>query len=191
MRKWIEDPAGVRPMLATTATAPLESADLVYEPKYDGIRALASVTPASPAAVRLWSRLGNEKTAQFPEVVGVLQKWARTLDRPVLLDGEVVALDDRGEPTGFQNLQGRIHLKAGGASGASGARRAGGDDGARGGDGAEVAFIVFDLLRDGDEDVRPLPLHERRGRLEKLLRKLPDARLRISEIGRASCRERV
>src|SRR5688500_12046107 len=115
MRRWIEDPAGVRPMLATTAGAPLDSPTFVYEPKYDGIRALASVTPGSPPVVRLWSRLGNEKTAQFPEVVDALSTWARKLDRPVLLDGEIVALDEHGEPTGFQNLQGRIHLKAGGA----------------------------------------------------------------------------
>ena len=121
MNRWSDDPAAVRPMLATTAEAPLESSAFAYEPKYDGIRALASV---SPAGTRLWSRLGNEKTAQFPEVVDVLQKWARTLDRPVLFDGEIVALDERGEPTGFQNLQGRIHLKAGpdGASKAGEAR---------------------------------------------------------------------
>ena len=33
----------VRPMLASTGDAPLDSAALAYEPKYDGIRALASV----------------------------------------------------------------------------------------------------------------------------------------------------
>jgi len=39
------DPASVRPMLATTAAAPLDSAEFVYEPKYDGIRAIAIVEP--------------------------------------------------------------------------------------------------------------------------------------------------
>src|SRR5688572_4376502 len=107
MRQWTDDPSSVRPMLATTAEAPLESPDLVYEPKYDGIRALAGISDR----VRLWSRLGNEKTAQFPEIVDALTQWARGLDRELLVDGEVVALDDRGEPCGFQNLQGRIHLK--------------------------------------------------------------------------------
>jgi bifunctional non-homologous end joining protein LigD len=171
-------------MLATTAAAPLDSPALVYEPKYDGIRALASVTPGSPPRVRLWSRLGNEKTAQFPEIIAVLQTWARTLDRPVVLDGEVVAVDEHGDPSGFQKLQGRIHLKA--------PRK-----GAPYGPGAEteptpnvarpftarhdIAFIAFDLLRDGDEDVRPLPLRERRARLEVLMTHLPDTRLRVSE----------
>ena len=57
------------------------------------------------------SRLGNEKTNQFPEIVAALQKWARRLKEPVVLDGEVVALDERGDPTGFQQLQGRIHVE--------------------------------------------------------------------------------
>lgn len=150
-------------MLATTAPAPLESAELSYEPKYDGIRAIASVipTPGGPH-VRCWSRLGNEKTMQFPEVAAALREWGGRLDRPVVLDGEIVALDDRGTPVGFQNLQGRIHLKN-----------------VR--DGRAVAFIVFDLLRDGEHDLRGLPLRERRARLEALLAGSNDPRLRISE----------
>ena len=46
------DPASVRPMLATTAAAPLDSAEFVYEPKYDGIRAIAIIEPGRPAAER-------------------------------------------------------------------------------------------------------------------------------------------
>src|SRR6186997_154621 len=97
-------------MLASLADAPLDDPSLVYEPKYDGIRAIAEVSADS---VRLWSRLGNEKTRQFPEIANALQSWARTLKEPVVLDGEIVALDGKGEPTGFQNLQGRIHLAEG------------------------------------------------------------------------------
>ena len=173
-------------MLATTAPAPLDAADLVYEPKYDGIRAIASIEPASPgplrsaarargtrptsAHVRFWSRLGNEKTAQFPEIADALAKWSRNLDRPIVLDGEIVALDERAEPLGFQNLQGRIHLKSTAAP-------------------APVAYFVFDLLRDGDADLRSLPLRERRARLESLLRGVRDARLRISEQAAGDGRE--
>src|SRR5688572_15801178 len=107
MPAWRDDPASVRPMLATTTEAPLESPSLVYEPKYDGIRALVAVEPPgrrSRADTRLWSRLGNEKTTQFPEIVGAVNEWAVTLDRPVILDGEIVALDADGNPCGFQNL---------------------------------------------------------------------------------------
>src|SRR5262245_51994340 len=95
------------PMLASTADAPLTDPQLVYEPKYDGIRAIAEVG----REVRLWSRLGNEKTSQFPEIVAALRDWARPLKAPVVLDGEIVALDAKGEPAGFQQLQGRIHLQ--------------------------------------------------------------------------------
>src|SRR6476661_4576114 len=105
-------------MLASLADAPLDDPQLVYEPKYDGIRAIAEITPAK---VQLWSRLGNEKTQQFPEITAALRAWAqRALTKKsgpdgVVLDGEIVALDAHGNPTGFQNLQGRIHLSAPGA----------------------------------------------------------------------------
>jgi bifunctional non-homologous end joining protein LigD len=127
----------------------------VYEPKYDGIRVIAIVEPG--AHVRLWSRLGNEKTGAFPEAADAIRTWARRLDRPVVLDGEVVALDGRGKPVGFQHLQ-RIQMHD-----------------------AAIAFVAFDVLRDGQEDLRERPLHERRGRLASLLKGVRDPRLRISE----------
>ena len=98
----------LKPMLASLEDAPLEDRLLVYEPKYDGIRAIAEIAPGGP--IRLWSRLGNEKTGQFPEVVAALARWARRQKQPSVLDGEIVALDSDGRPTGFQQLQGRIHL---------------------------------------------------------------------------------
>ena len=149
-------------MLASTGEAPLDSPDLAYEPKYDGIRAMVSIDGES---VRLWSRLGNEKTKQFPEVVDALHAWSGKLGRPLVLDGEIVALDEGGEPVGFQNLQGRIHLKS--RSPISAAH-------------ISIALIVFDLLRDGDEDLRPLTLQARRARLEPLFKGVRDPRLRIS-----------
>jgi bifunctional non-homologous end joining protein LigD len=97
------------PMLASLADAPLDDPHLVYEPKYDGIRAIAEVAPKG-SGVRLWSRLGNEKTQQFPEIADALTTWARARTTPLVLDGEIVALDADGHPVGFQNLQGRIHL---------------------------------------------------------------------------------
>src|SRR5436190_16275775 len=101
--------ASLAPMLASLADAPLDDPHLVYEPKYDGIRAIAEIG-ATGADVRLWSRLGNEKTRQFPEIVDALARWAQARKEPLVLDGEVVALDANGDPTGFQNLQGRIHV---------------------------------------------------------------------------------
>ena len=89
--KWREDPASIRPMLATLADPPLTGAGLVYEPKYDGIRALVHVAPGQAAGgVRIWSRLGNEKTSQFPSIVRALDAFRATLPAPVLIDGEIV-----------------------------------------------------------------------------------------------------
>src|SRR5690349_20719056 len=95
-------------MLASLDDAPLDHPRLVYEPEYDGIRAIVEIAPKGET--RLWSRLGNEKTRQFPEIAAALRQWARARKQPLILDGEIVALDENGEPTGFQNLQGRIHL---------------------------------------------------------------------------------
>src|SRR5262245_20385744 len=138
-------------MLASIGDAPLTDPQLVYEPKYDGIRAIAEVSPEGRA--RLWSRLGNEKTAQFPEVSDALARWGRRLRAPVVLDGEIVALDARGQPVGFQHLQGRIHLTAQTPNAQA----------------VPVAFIAFDVLKDGDRDYRDRPLVERRAALTRLV----------------------
>ena len=160
------DPASVRPMLATTATTPLDSAELVYERKYDGIRAIVAIEPEPGPSVRFWSRLGNDKTAQFPEIAARLQAFGSLLGRPVVLDGEIVALDHRGHPVSFQHLQGRMHAEAPSAAVTSQA----------------VAFVAFDLLRDGDEDLRTRPLRERRRRLETLFAGVEEPGLRLSEL---------
>jgi bifunctional non-homologous end joining protein LigD len=167
--KWRENPAAVRPMLATLADPPLTGAGLVYEPKYDGIRGLIHVPPAAAKdAVRLWSRLGNDKTTQFPSVVRALEVARQQIQGPLLIDAEIVALDEQGRPAGFQRLQGRIHLKE--------SRDVEYIDKAQ-----PVAMIAFDLLRDGDDDVRGLPLTERRARLEDRLKGIASGTLRISE----------
>jgi bifunctional non-homologous end joining protein LigD len=163
----------LRPMLAVAPEAPppLDDPRLVYEPKYDGIRAIALVEPRPTPHVRLWSRNGNEKSRQFPELVAALTAWAGTLDAPVVLDGEVVALDRNGRPAGFQRLQGRIHVSVPGYRSSVPAQTP-----------AEqpTAFVAFDLLRDGDVDWRPRPLRERRQALEARCRDMGSPLLRIS-----------
>src|SRR5262249_4694885 len=124
--------------------------------------------------VHLWSRLGNEKTHQFPEIAAALQQWGRTQQEPVILDGEIVALDGKGEPTGFQKLQGRIHLTEGTAS----------DSG---------ALIAFDILKTGRQDLRDKPLVQRRHILERVFGRSGSPLLRISRMvpgdGRALYKE--
>jgi bifunctional non-homologous end joining protein LigD len=156
-------------MLASLGGAPLNDPAFVYEPKYDGIRAVVEVG-ARGKPVTLWSRLGNDKTRQFPEIAGALENWAKRLTEPLVLDGEIVALDGHGQPTGFQKLQGRIHL-----TNADSAQPEG-----------RVAFIAFDLLKKGDVDFRKRPLLERRDALEKLFGRTGSETLRLSELARGN-----
>jgi bifunctional non-homologous end joining protein LigD len=163
---WQGDLKSIRPMLATLEDAPLEDEHLVYEPKYDGIRALVEVSPGARPPVRIWSRLGNEKTAQFPDLVAALAGYAKRLKGTVILDGEIVALDEAGEPAGFQRLQNRIHLTESHSRAATG----------------RVAFVAFDVLRDRSEDLRPLPFTARRARLERIFRNPGSPVLRLSQV---------
>ena len=153
----------LKPMLASLGDAPLDDPDFVYEPKYDGIRAIVEIDGRE---VHLWSRLGNEKTAQFPEIVGALRAWSRRRVEPLTLDGEIVALDEAGQPTGFQQLQGRIHLSEVTEKAAT---------------AGSTALIAFDILRDGDVDFRDRPLTERRKALERIFGRAQSPILRISE----------
>jgi bifunctional non-homologous end joining protein LigD len=149
------------PMLASLVDAPLDDPQLVYEPKYDGIRAIVEISANGRA--RLWSRLGNEKTRQFPDIVLALETWARGRRQPLVLDGEIVALDAKGAAAGFQQLQGRIHLIDGDSS------------------PARTALIAFDILRDGAIDYRDRPLKERRVALERVFSVTGSPMLRISD----------
>ena len=165
---WTGDPCDVRPMLATPA-APgaherlLRNPELVFEPKYDGIRALVSLDAPERPVIR--TRLGRDKTGQFPDLVEPLAALGRRLRRPALLDGEIVATDAAGEALAFERLQERLHVT--GAAAAAAARR------------VTAALVVFDLLRDGGEDLRPLPFTERRRRLERLLRRAGSNAVRL------------
>ena len=163
------DEAAPAPMLATPCELDalnLDNSSMLYEQKFDGIRAIVIVEPAHPTAkVRLLSRNGNDKAAQFPEIVRALRELAAQLTGTVILDGEVVALDAKGRPASFTALQSRMHLK--------GAR----DIDARSAT-VPTALIAFDLLREGQEDLRPLPLAARRARLEHLLHVRTSERLR-------------
>ncbi len=167
--RWRTTSDALKPMLATLSEPPLVNPSLVYEPKYDGIRTIAEIDPHNDKShVRLWSRLGNEKTSQFPSIARALEKLGAAANVPLVIDGELVALDKAGAPTGFQKLQGRIHLL-------------GSNDVARVDRDQPVALIVFDLLRDGEDDLRGLPLVERRTRLEARMRGHLSSTLRLSE----------
>ena len=150
-------------MYATIGKDVPTGAGWTFEPKYDGMRTLAFV---SSTGVRLMTRNGKDKAAQFPEVVDALRALGRKIKRPAVLDGEVVALQ-RNRAGKFQALQGRFHLK-GAADIAHAARE------------SPAAIFVFDVLADGAEKLTVQPWTARRARLERLLRDAPPG-VRLSE----------
>jgi bifunctional non-homologous end joining protein LigD len=83
--------ARYEPMLATLEETVPTGDEWLYEVKWDGYRALATV--AGGEAV-LTSRRGNDLSERFATVVRALERGLRTPD--CVLDGEVCALDERG-----------------------------------------------------------------------------------------------
>src|SRR3954471_10771176 len=140
--------ATLRPMLAEAQEKPFNAPGWLFELKLDGYRTLASRDQTS----RLLSRNGNDLSACFPEIVQALQ--ALPFDR-VLLDGELVALDDRGRPN-FQRLQQRAQLRRG-----LDIRHASVE--------CPVTFFAFDVLGVEGFDLRNLQLQERKKLLSKLV----------------------
>jgi bifunctional non-homologous end joining protein LigD len=134
-----------KPALATLSHDRFWRPGWVYERKLDGQRCLAV---RDEHGTRLYSRSGREVTAGFPEIVEALEKQSSS---DFVVDGEIVAFE--GSRTSFAKLQPRIHL-----SNAEQARAT----------GVAVWFYVFDVLQVDDEDLRPLPLLERKRRLKKL-----------------------
>jgi bifunctional non-homologous end joining protein LigD len=159
------------PMLATVSDELPNGEEWTFEPKYDGIRILAF---AADGSVSLLSRNGNSKTAQFPEIVAALAGLSRVRKKPFVLDGELVAMDGH-QPARFQQLQNRMHATD---RAAIAARR--GD--------TPVAYVVFDVLLDGDEALIHEAQHVRRAHLLQLLIPPVPHVLRVSDslIGNAT-----
>jgi DNA ligase D-like protein (predicted ligase) len=119
-----------------------------YEPKWDGFRTLVF---RDGDEVALLSRGGRPMTRYFPEVLPAFRKLA--LPRYVL-DGELVVVGRDG--LDFGALQQRVHPAESRVRMLS--------------EATPAWYIAFDLLAEGDEDLRRQPLGERRKRLEKLLK---------------------
>lgn len=93
------------PMLLQKADAIFSSPDWNYEPKWDGFRVLASIREGS---VRLLSRNGHP----FTKVFGPVSDGLRGFPTSILLDGEVIAINDKGKPD-FEALQARLRPRDG------------------------------------------------------------------------------
>ena len=96
-------PPGLLPMLAGGNGVPANPDDYLFEPKLDGQRVIATI---GPAGVTLTNRRGGEITATYPEVADLARVLA---PHQVVLDGEMVAFNERGQSS-FQRLQRRMHV---------------------------------------------------------------------------------
>jgi ATP-dependent DNA ligase len=136
----------IAPMLAKLATA-LPSGDFLYEPKWDGFRAIVF---RGVDDVFIQSRDLRPLDRYFPEMHAALLD---ALPEGAVIDGELVIATPRG--LDFDALQLRLHPAA------SRVARLAAE--------TPAAFVAFDALAVGGEDLRQLPQSERRARLAQLL----------------------
>ncbi|MFL5307605.1 MAG: DNA ligase D [Polyangia bacterium] len=123
--------------LATLVEAAPEGDGWIHEQKFDGYRIGLR---KDGRTVELWSRRGQDWTAEFPALAAA---GGRLAARRALLDGEVAAMLPSGV-TSFQALQNRRP-------------------------DTPLAYFVFDLLHIDGRDLRDQPIERRKQRLRELL----------------------
>jgi ATP-dependent DNA ligase len=134
-------------MLAKLASEMPDGDGWLYEPKWDGFRALVF---RDGDEVLLQSRDRRPLDRYFPELAGPIREQ---LPARVVLDGEIVIAGPGG--LDFSSLLLRIHPAASRV--------------ARLAQEMPASLVVWDVLALGDEDLREVPLEERRRRLEAAL----------------------
>ena len=141
----IEPP--IEPMLAKLATDLPPGEGWLFEPKWDGFRAIVF---RDRDRFYIQSRDLKPLDRYFPELEASFRK---SLPERCVVDGEIVIVGPRG--LDFDALQMRLHPAASRVKKLA----------------AEIpaAFVAFDLLAEGDHDLRSLPQAERRQRLERAL----------------------
>ena len=159
-----EMPAKLYPMLATLIDAPFKGADWLYEIKWDGYRALAFI---ENGRAHLLSRNQNDLTSAFSELAAELPGHLRA--KQPIIDGEVVALDERGRSSFSLMQQRTLAPAAGGPS-------VGPYPSSR---GTPVVFYAFDLLYIDGWSLMGAALEDRKRLLGEAL--ITDARVRYSE----------
>jgi len=132
-------PSIMSPMLCTVVERPFDDAGWLFELKWDGYRAIATVDVGG--TVTLASRTGKDLLRQFSELDELAHAF-RSL--PVVVDGEICVLDAEGRSS-FQALQ--MHEET----------------------NAPVTFVAFDCLYADGRDLRDEPIETRKERLEALI----------------------
>jgi DNA ligase-1 len=158
------DPAPFRPVMLAHAIedadfAGLNASDYIAEWKWDGIRvqAVSGHDARGNSVVRLYSRSGEDITKSFPDLLPSLHLSGA-------IDGELLVLRD-GRVQTFNVLQQRLNRKVVSPKLTK---------------EYPIHLRAYDLLADGDSDLRELPFAERRARLEAFVKKLDDPRIDLS-----------
>jgi DNA ligase-1 len=139
----------------------IAASDYIAEWKWDGIRVQAVCGRDSAGAIvaRLYSRSGEDITKSFPDLLPSLRL-------PGAIDGELLVLRD-GRVQSFNVLQQRLNRKVVSPKLIK---------------DYPIHLRAYDLLGDGETDLRPLPFAERRARLETFIAELADARIDLSPV---------
>lgn len=133
--------------------------DWLLEWKWDGIRVQLIRRGAD---IALWSRGEERLDGRFPEIEQVLQ----AMPADAVIDGELLAWAADGQaPLPFTALQTRIQRRKPGPKVLS---------------QTPVRVLAYDLLERDGQDLRGLPLSQRRAQLQALLEEVGDARLQLS-----------
>ncbi|HVM31163.1 MAG TPA: DNA ligase D [Candidatus Limnocylindrales bacterium] len=148
-------PAFIEPMKATAVDRAFSDDDWLFELKLDGYRVEAVV---EAGIARLWTRNRQDAGTYFPDLAEMPPTWIRA--ESAIVDGEVVALDDEGNPS-FALLQER----AGPLRGRSPNPAA-----------APIAYYLFDLLYLDGRSLLEVPLEHRKRLLRSVLRDHPIVR---------------
>jgi DNA ligase-1 len=158
------DPAPFRPVMLAHAIedadfATLNAVDFAAEWKWDGIRiqAVSGRDEHDRIATRLYSRTGEDITKSFPDLV-------LSLRLPGAIDGELLVVRDERVQS-FNVLQQRLNRKAVTPKLMK---------------EFPIHLRAYDLLSDGDNDLRELPFMERRERLKAFIAALDDSRIDLS-----------
>ncbi|HEY1225124.1 MAG TPA: cisplatin damage response ATP-dependent DNA ligase [Brevundimonas sp.] len=157
-----EAPGRFRPVMLAVAIdeavdfARLAPADHVAEWKWDGIRVQAV---REQGVARLYSRHGDEITHAFPDVMAGLAFEGA-------IDGELVVMRN-GQVAPFGDLQQRLNRKTVDAKMMA---------------AHPAAIVAYDLLAADGEDLRGLPLRDRRARLEAVVGGHTGDRLSLSPV---------
>ena len=137
----------ILPMLAKRVTELPQSGSWLFEPKWDGFRALVF---RDADDVLIQSRDEKPLNRYFPELIEPLKAQ---LPRRCVLDGEVVLAKDGA--LDFEALQLRIHPAVSRVKMLS--------------EQMPASIVFFDLLSEGEKDLRSSPFEKRRRRMEKML----------------------